>query len=314
MGSDVGRVPRNQHHSPRRNPCPVRRPVGGTSRHRLHLLLALRRDANLRLREQTERILLERFPNDDGPEQTCDTCPWMHDGGDIQPALDGGSLSVATSARGVDYIRLGHPAPRLLNLAVVIGHPTEGYLTYIGKNYSARQVGRMLAHASYDEPRDYTSGTFVISNLGMEAMTRAAKQGELSYTPFNPYAQSCIKATCPLSSARPIPVTHPTPTHLGTHRRTGDRSLERCSTSMSPHSCSMACALPNPRCPQQRTQRGLGRGDGAARRAAEAIVRRTDRDIVITPEFAIPGCNLDVRSPTSSATRSDSITPPTSAR
>ena len=246
------------------------------------------------LREQTERILLERFPNDDGPEQTCDTCPWMHDGGDIQPALDGGSLSVATSARGVDYIRLGHPAPRLLNLAVVIGHPTEGYLTYIGKNYSARQVGRMLAHASYDEPRDYTSGTFVISNLGMEAMTRAAKQGELSYTPFNPYAL-LYQDDLPLEFCTADTGDASDTTHLGTI------VAQAIAVWNDALDLDEAALVLNGVCPAEPAlAHNNGRGEVTIGEtelrgvAAEAIVRRTDRDIVITTaEFAIPECNLD---------------------
>ena len=42
----------------------------------------------------------ERFPADDDHVGTCGTCPWMHDGSDIQPALDAGSLSVVTAAQG----------------------------------------------------------------------------------------------------------------------------------------------------------------------------------------------------------------------
>ena len=137
------------------------------------------------LRMQTEQLMRERFPADDDHVGTCGTCPWMHDGSDIQPALDAGSLSVVTAAHGVQYISLGDPAARLLDPALRLGSPSADFLTGIGENYSARQAGRMLAYPDSPEPRHLTPRTGVITNLGMAALKTAAAQPPVPYTPVD---------------------------------------------------------------------------------------------------------------------------------
>ena len=70
------------------------------------------------MRDFTEQHLAETFPNGDSTAPACDTCPWMYDGSDLTAAIAAGSLAVVTPG-SVSYITLGHPAPRLLDAAIL---------------------------------------------------------------------------------------------------------------------------------------------------------------------------------------------------
>ena len=144
---------------------------------------------------RTAERLAERFPNADGP--TCDTCPWMYDNSDLASAIDDGWLAELTVRRPA-YISLGHPAPRLLDAALLDLPRSAGFLTRIGYGYSERQVALMLAYPYDVEPFHFMPYTWVVTNRGMRAMQQAAANPPVPYTPVlwgNPHP---AKADLPL--------------------------------------------------------------------------------------------------------------------
>ena len=145
--------------------------------------------------DRTTERLAERFPNADGP--TCDTCPWMYDNSDLASAIDDGWLAELTVGRPA-YISLGHPAPRLLDAALLGLHRSAGFLTRIGYGYSERQVALMLAYPGDPTPQYFMPYTWVVTNRGMRAMQQAAANPPVPYTPIlwgNPHP---AKADLPL--------------------------------------------------------------------------------------------------------------------
>ena len=134
-----------------------------------------------RMRDFTVQHLAETFPNSDSTAPACDTCPWMYDGGDLTAAIAGGSLAVVTQGR-VSYITLGHPAPRLLDAAILRRPGYTDYITSIGFGYSASQAARMIEYSGLAGARFFEPGTWVVTNLGMEAIQKAAMNPPVPYT------------------------------------------------------------------------------------------------------------------------------------
>ena len=135
------------------------------------------------MRDFTVQHLAETFPNGDSTAPACDTCPWMYDGGDLTAAFAAGSLAVVTPG-SFSYITLGHPAPRLIDAAILRRPGYADYITAIGFGYSADQVARMIDSFGRGAPRFYRPGTKVVTNLGMEAIHNAAMNPPVPYTPI----------------------------------------------------------------------------------------------------------------------------------
>ena len=136
---------------------------------------------SLPMRDFTEQHLAEVFPNGDSTAPACDTCPWMYDGSDLTGAIAAGSLAVMTPG-SVSYITLGHPAPRLLDAAILRRTGYADYITAIGFGYSASQAARMIEYSGLAGPRFFEPGTWVVTNLGMEAIRKAAMNPPVPYT------------------------------------------------------------------------------------------------------------------------------------